>query len=876
MREKASVGAWATIIVVAIVSAGMAWVQLSGLPDLGVLLGPDLSVRHISMERQAGSDDQPFQRGDALRAISADEEWHSVDDLQDLRAVLPGLLERAKPPEFEDSDPEAESQWVAEEGWVVLDYQIFRPEHRFSLALQGEEIDPTQLPPGIEEEDKLVEVDGRLLPGKVGSEGIRSVAASRPDAVLGIERPNAEFFGQLKINADAVPLGVLVIFVLVVAAIVGIALRRAEGLSERQAYCVALETVGLGWLMLMLIHFQWVLADPLLAAAVALALVMARPLAIASRRFGQGEEAMGAVIALGVGGIVSMAVMGLLVGGVFTSPEEALHAAAIVFGLFVVYELAASGMEESSVLSFEGQQAYLTGVVILALLAAVVAVILEPVAFEEERWRWFAVLVPSLLWVGDVMYVLKYGSGSSMGEVARRARREALLEGYLEEMSEAMPKTTLRLVAGVDGEFRWAIRSDAAGMRVDPVDEAMGDAVEILWREQARIPLPEGVDRQSHPMGGIAKSMGLALALPLASPMARLELSGREIEFALIGERQTSDGDIPAYASSETLDRAQETWKGNVASAATIEVMSKMGLMSDGRSQDVETELVDPAKVEALKAELGAMQEEKQQLHDQRGQLGTQLKRCQKHHALRAQVRARTVDEAVGREGLLEAELEEGLRYLLKTSEPIVFAGAVGAGKAFSARWSHDLEGFEMDQWLSMDMTVPGAVERLDEVLGQGSGEGLLEGFEGSLLVRGSQWLEDGSLLALCHRCEEASVRLYLAFDASDAEERSVLESRPDSFDELLGHREVVIPSLRHRPSILRGMLEFWLEEWAYRYDKPIKGFSRSAIEALEAYAYPGEVREAVEVVRWAVRNCDQDVVDRENLPLEVRRARPL
>ncbi len=876
MRERVTIGAWAAIAVVAIMSAVLAWTQLSGLPDLGVLLGPDLTVRAITVDRQAGADDQPFQRGDALRAVSAAEEWHSVDDLQELRAVLPGLVERAEPPEFEDSDPRAESEWMEQEGWVVLDYQIHRPEHRFTLALQGEGADPTRLPPGIEEEDKLVEVDGRLLPGKVGSEGIRSVASSRPDAVLGIERPNAEFFGQLKLDAETTPWGVALIFILVLGGVVAVALRRSTAVSERQAICVGLETVALGWLLLLVGHFQWVLADPWLAIGVAVALIMFRPLAIASRRLGEGDEFMGGVVALGLGGALSALMLGLLLGGVLANPEEVLHAAGIVFGLFVVYELASSGMEESSVLSFEGQQAYLTAVVIFALLAAVVTVILEPVAFQEERWRWFSVLVPSLLWVGDTMYVVKYGSGSALGEVASRGRRHRLLEDYFEEMGEAMPMTTLRLVAGVEGAFQWAIRSDAAGVRVDPVEASLGDAAEILWQEQARIPLPDGVDRQNHPMGGIAQSMGLSLALPLTPPSSRLELSDGDIDFVLIGERMSSDGDIPTYASTETLDQAQELWKAPVASAATIEVMSRFSDWTPTETTPSKENLVSRQELEAATSKLEDEKQRRTALEGRHESTKQALERCKNHHALRAQIGIETWDEAVGTPGLLEAELEEGLAYLLETEEPVVFAGAIGVGKAFSARWAHELENRGQEQWLSIDMAVPGAVDRLDDALGLGESEGLLSGFEGSFLVRGAQWLSDGSLLALCHRCEEASIRLYLAFDAEDAEERSVFEDRPASLDELLGHREVVIPSLQRRSTILRGVLEFWLEEWAYRYDKPIDGFSRMALEALEAYDYPGEISEAVEVVRRAVVHCDQDVVDRENLPVEVRRARPL
>ena len=173
-----------------------------------------------------------------------------------------------------------------------------------------------------------------------------------------------------------------------------------------------------------------------------------------------------------------------------------------------------------------------------------------------------------------------------------------------------------------------------------------------------------------------------------------------------------------------------------------------------------------------------------------------------------------------------------------------------------------------------VDTAWADAAVRLDQILGEGGGGtglGLLREYQGGLLIRGAQRCDDGRILALCHQSEELGVQLYLSFEYEEAERESVLAHRPAALQELLGHREVIIPGFARRPSIRRAVLNHWLFEWSQRYDKGIEGFSRLAMDVLEQYYYPGELVEAVEVVRFAVVDADHDVVDCENLPLHVQ-----
>ena len=876
MNRRGSTAVWGLIVALVVASGAFAWVQLAPQPALDMVLGPDLTVRHVMVEREPGAEGQTFQRGDRLTHIGG----MSVDNLQEFRQLLPPLLKEAGPPEYQndEGEPEDEEAAVADEQRVVVDYQLLRPVHRFLLALQEETVEPGELPPGVEQGDRLVEVDGRVLPEKMGAEGIRSVAASRPDAVLGIERSDAVFSGQLQVDADGGAPGVLVTFVLVLLVIAVIWRWHSDRIGERAAYCVGLETLCMGWLLMLVFGFQWVLGDPWLAAAVVAGLAMVRPLSMFAREQARGESGAGGTIALGIGALVTAGLVGLMAGGQLASAEEALHAAAIVTGLFIIYELAVGGMEGKSLLDLGDRGGYLAGIVILGLLVCAVLLVLEPVGFREDTWRWFAVLLPGLMWFGDVLYVIKYGTYSAMGEVADRQARRKVIEDYLQEMAAEMPNTDLRLIAMIEGRAM-QVRTTKQGLEVRIADSSLADAVEIMITENAAVPLPESTDRTNHPMAGIANALNISLAVVLAPPAGMLQLNMDDLEIALVGIRESVEGDIPSYASSETLDLAQQLWEGPVASAALIEAVSAMPLQGETDGTVEKAPASVRRELDEVQQQLDEVREENQQLAEKRREVGGQLQTVQRRVRLGELTRtaAHPPINAQQRQRLLEGELIEALDYLLDEPDPVVFAGPGGVGKEFTAFQAHLLEGGKEGDFLVVDTVHEGWAGRLDDILGEeggGVGDELLKGFAGALVLRGAQRCDDRRLLALCHQCDEKSVRLFLAFESEEAEQRSVLEERPRPLQELLEHREVIIPRFQTRPEIMDGVFEFWLDYWTARYDMRVDGFSRMALETLRAYDYPGQIAEAVEVVRLAVLAAEYDVVDREDLPVRVRSGR--
>lgn len=140
------------------------------------------------------------------------------------------------------------------------------------------------------------------------------------------------------------------------------------------------------------------------------------------------------------------------------------------------------------------------------------------------------------------------------------------------------------------------------------------------------------------------------------------------------------------------------------------------------------------------------------------------------------------------------------------------------------------------------------------------------------MLIRSADQLSDTILLRLCQAAELEDFRLYLAFAAADAESRSVFADRSTEVRELLEHRELIVPGLAHRPTLLEVILEHFLRDVAQGSDDEAPSFfSEDAVVALRGYDFPGEVAEARTIVEQAAMRAEGDTVELDDLPEELR-----
>ncbi|MCU0589446.1 MAG: sigma 54-interacting transcriptional regulator [Syntrophobacteraceae bacterium] len=106
--------------------------------------------------------------------------------------------------------------------------------------------------------------------------------------------------------------------------------------------------------------------------------------------------------------------------------------------------------------------------------------------------------------------------------------------------------------------------------------------------------------------------------------------------------------------------------------------------------------------------------------------------------------------------------------------------------------------------------------------------------------------------------------------------ERMVREGR--FREDLLFRLNVVrlrLPALRERGDDIRLLLDHFLQTFAGKLKRPIKGFSARALKVLLAYPFPGNVRELKNTVEYALTICQEDHIHTKHLPAYLLDPRP-
>ena len=75
------------------------------------------------------------------------------------------------------------------------------------------------------------------------------------------------------------------------------------------------------------------------------------------------------------------------------------------------------------------------------------------------------------------------------------------------------------------------------------------------------------------------------------------------------------------------------------------------------------------------------------------------------------------------------------------------------------------------------------------------------------------------------------------------------------------------LPPLRERGDDVQLLLNRFLQDYAAKLKKPIKGFSAKALRILLDYSYPGNVRELRNIVEYGLTICQEDQIQPQHLP---------
>ncbi|MGZ3767656.1 MAG: sigma-54-dependent transcriptional regulator, partial [Mucilaginibacter sp.] len=87
---------------------------------------------------------------------------------------------------------------------------------------------------------------------------------------------------------------------------------------------------------------------------------------------------------------------------------------------------------------------------------------------------------------------------------------------------------------------------------------------------------------------------------------------------------------------------------------------------------------------------------------------------------------------------------------------------------------------------------------------------------------------------------------------------------------------QITLPALRERKKDIGLLAEYFMQYFASKVKKQISKLSGGFIEKLEAYSWPGNIRELKNVIERAVILCDGNELDETLLPYEIQHLQPL
>ena len=266
------------------------------------------------------------------------------------------------------------------------------------------------------------------------------------------------------------------------------------------------------------------------------------------------------------------------------------------------------------------------------------------------------------------------------------------------------------------------------------------------------------------------------------------------------------------------------------------------------------------------------------------------------NRGLRAELTGRyRFDGLIGRSARMRA-IFELVERVAGTSSTIMISGESGTGKELIARAVHYNSPRRDRPFVSINCgALPDDLlesELFGHMKGSFTGataskEGLFEAADGGTIFLDEIGETSPAMqIKLLRVLQERRIRRVGGTQERDVDVRVITATNQDlermvrekAFREDLFYRVNVIairmPPLREKPEDIPALAEYFLEKYRTLVGKPILGISKAAMECLERFAWPGNVRQLENVVERAVALESTDQIQPESLPAELRTGR--
>ena len=86
----------------------------------------------------------------------------------------------------------------------------------------------------------------------------------------------------------------------------------------------------------------------------------------------------------------------------------------------------------------------------------------------------------------------------------------------------------------------------------------------------------------------------------------------------------------------------------------------------------------------------------------------------------------------------------------------------------------------------------------------------------------------------------------------------------------------IQLPPLRERKEDIPELVDFFRAKYSREFGKRIRGLDQPALKALNAYGWPGNIRQLESVIERAVILSDQETISLNDIKSELRTSQPL
>jgi len=238
-------------------------------------------------------------------------------------------------------------------------------------------------------------------------------------------------------------------------------------------------------------------------------------------------------------------------------------------------------------------------------------------------------------------------------------------------------------------------------------------------------------------------------------------------------------------------------------------------------------------------------------------------------------------------------EMQKIYRRILQvaaTDSTVLITGESGTGKELAARAIHKNSSRRDQPFVAVDCTALAENLLESELFGhvKGSFTGAMQTKTGLFMVAdgGTLFLDEVSNISLSTQAKllrvlqerqvtpiggtqplSFNVRLVAASNKNLKQMISEGKFREDLFFRL-NIIPIDLPPLRERKGDIPLLIRHFVNKFIGEVGKDLRGISPDALDFLEKYSYPGNVRELVNIIERAVVLAELDVIQKENLEL--------